>query len=374
VEPLAVEFGFQAAVARERRNLQTIGTAFRHSRYEVARSVRRASAFEHDFTSGRRPAHTIYFDHLSEGIRPLIFRKRGQFRRGTGGRGRENSRDPTRKFHNMNITGVAQQPLIWYGIGMSANTWNPDLYQSSHSFVWKFGRDLLALLAPQAGERILDVGCGTGQLTAEIAQSGAEVLGIDSAGTMVDQAHENFPNLRFEQVSATALPYREEFDAVFSNAVLHWVRDAETAAAAISRALRRGGRFVAEFGGHGNVQTVVDAAYSELQAFGVAGPEKLNPWYYPSVGEYASLLERHQLEVTFAALFDRPTPLDGGDSGFRTWIAMFGKPFTEAVPPEQRGALVNRLEERVAPRLRRNGEWSMDYRRLRIQAVKTVKP
>ncbi|MFN7998776.1 MAG: methyltransferase domain-containing protein [Bryobacteraceae bacterium] len=272
----------------------------------------------------------------------------------------------------MNITGVARQPLIWYAIGMSANTWNPELYQSSHSFVWKFGRDLLALLAPQAGERILDVGCGTGQLTAEIAQSGAEVQGIDSAAAMVEQARGNFPSLRFEQVSATALPYREEFDAVFSNAVLHWVRDAETAAAAISRALKPGGRFVAEFGGHGNVQRVVDAAYAELRAMGVAAPEKLNPWYYPSVGEYASLLEGHQLEVTFAALFDRPTPLEGGESGFRNWTAMFCKPFTDAVPSEQRGELVNRLEERLAPGLRRNGEWSMDYRRIRVQAVKPV--
>src|ERR1700684_1592107 len=113
--------------------------------------------------------------------------------------------------------------------------WNAELYQSGHSFVWKFGRDLLAQLAPQPGERILDVGCGTGQLTAEISGSGAQVVVIDSAASMIEQARQNFPDLRFEQRSVTDMPYREEFDAVFSNATLHWVRDAEGAAVAVDR-------------------------------------------------------------------------------------------------------------------------------------------
>jgi trans-aconitate 2-methyltransferase len=248
--------------------------------------------------------------------------------------------------------------------------WNPELYQSSHSFVWKFGRDLLAQLAPQPGERILDVGCGTGQLTGEINRSGAQVVGIDSAASMIEQARQNFPDLRFEQVSVTAMPYREEFDGVFSNATLHWVRDAEAAAVGISRALKPGGRLVAEFGGHGNTDALLEAVYQELDSLGVSEPRGLNPWYYPGIGEYATVLERAGLEVTFAALFDRPTPLEGGDDALANWLAMFGRCFTDALAPEQRGPFVRRVEERAERRQRPDGLWTLDYRRLRIRAIK----
>jgi trans-aconitate 2-methyltransferase len=248
--------------------------------------------------------------------------------------------------------------------------WNAELYQSGHSFVWKFGRDLLAQLAPQPGERILDVGCGTGQLTAEISGSGAQVVGIDSAASMIEQARQNFPDLRFEQRSVTAMPYREEFDAVFSNATLHWVRDADAAAGSISRALKPGGRFVAEFGGRGNTAALLEAVYQELDSMGVGDPQGLNPWYYPGIGEYAMVLERAGLEVTFAALFDRPTPLEGGDDALANWLEMFGRCFTDALAPELRGPFIRRVEERAEPRLRPDGVWTIDYRRLRIRAVK----
>ena len=248
-------------------------------------------------------------------------------------------------------------------------SWNADLYQSSHSFVWKFGRDLLELLAPQPGERILDVGCGTGQLAAEIGDAGAEILGIDSAASMVEQARRNFPGLRFEQIGATAIAYRDEFDAVFSNATLHWVRDADAAAAGISRALKPGGRFVAEFGGRGNVAALVDAVYKELEGAGMRHPERLNPWYYPGIAEYAAVLERHGLEVTFAALFDRPTPLEGGRPALANWLAMFGTCFTDALAPEQRAPFIEGVEKRAA-RLLVEGVWTVDYRRLRVRAIK----
>jgi trans-aconitate methyltransferase len=248
--------------------------------------------------------------------------------------------------------------------------WNPELYQASHSFVWKFGRDLLALLAPQPGEHILDVGCGTGQLTGEMSRSGAQVTGIDSAASMIAQARQNFPDLRFEHVSVTAMPYREEFDAVFSNATLHWVRDAEAAANSISRALKPGGRFVAEFGGRGNTDALLEAVYQELDLLGVGDPRALNPWYYPAIGEYATVLDRAGLEVTFAALFDRPTPLEDGENALANWLAMFGTCFTDALAPELREPFVRRVEESAAPRLRPDGVWTVDYRRLRIRAVK----
>jgi trans-aconitate 2-methyltransferase len=249
--------------------------------------------------------------------------------------------------------------------------WNPSLYQSSHSFVWEYGKGLVDLLAPQAGERVLDVGCGTGQLTAEIARAGADVVGIDNSPAMIEQARGNYPGLRFEVADVTGMPYRAEFDAVFSNAVLHWVRDAEVAAGAIVRALKPGGRFVAEFGGHGNNRVVLDAVYRAMEALGIAEPEKHNPWFYPTIGEYAALLERHGMEVTFVALFDRPTALEGGERGLANWLGMFGARLTAPVPDERREEFQRLVEQHASARLWREGKWWVDYRRLRVVGRKS---
>jgi SAM-dependent methyltransferase len=239
--------------------------------------------------------------------------------------------------------------------------WNPSLYQDRHAFVWQYGRDLIELLAPVAGERILDVGCGTGQITAETANSGADVVGVDRSPAMIEQALANFPAIRFEVQDVRALPYEAGFDAVFSNAALHWVKDAGAAAASIARALKPGGRFVAEFGGKGNVQAILDAVWHSANA-----PHE-HPWYFPSVGEYASLLEECGLEVGYAVLFDRPTKLEGVQ-GLRTWLDMFGTALTEAVPVEQRDGFLAAVERFAAPRLLRDGVWYADYRRLRVRA------
>jgi trans-aconitate 2-methyltransferase len=218
--------------------------------------------------------------------------------------------------------------------------WNPELYQGNHSFVWNYGQDVLKLLAPQAGERILDLGCGTGQLTAEIARSGAEVVGVDSSPDMIRSAGNTYPDLRFEVAEASCLSFSNEFDAVFSNAVLHWVRDQLGAASSVARALKPGGRFVFEMGGHGNIQHIWHAMVEALRAMGVDQPERLSPWFYPSVGEYATLLETQSLEVRYATLFDRPTALEGGDRGLASWLVMFGRFATDALPPERREEFV----------------------------------
>jgi SAM-dependent methyltransferase len=249
--------------------------------------------------------------------------------------------------------------------------WNVGLYEAKHSFVWQFGRDLLQVLAPQAGERILDVGCGTGRLSAEIASSGAEVVGIDYSPRMVSQARANFPILSFETQDACTMPYLGEFHAVFSNAALHWMQPAEEAAAAMARALKPGGRLVAELGGRGNIQVLVDAAYGALRQLGIADPERYNPWYFPNVGEYATLLERAGLEVTFAAMFDRPTPLEGGDQSLQDYFAMFGARLTEGLQPARIPDFMRLVEDYAAPFLFRDGQWIADYRRLRIVARKT---
>jgi len=245
--------------------------------------------------------------------------------------------------------------------------WNAQQYEAGYSFVWEYGRDLIKLLSPQPGERILDVGCGTAQLTTEIAATGAHVTGIDSAPAMLDQARRNAPGIRFELQDVCALPYREEFDAVFSNAVLHWVTRAEDAAAAMARALKPGGRLVIEMGGHGNVRQLLDASDRALRELGIADPERYHPWYYPSIPEYAAILEHCGLEVRFAALFDRPTPLD---QGLTAWFEMFGAKLIEPLAPARHPDYHRLVEQFVPDTLRTESGWIADYRRLRILAHK----
>ncbi len=247
-----------------------------------------------------------------------------------------------------------------------SSDWNAARYQDKHSFVWRFGADLLELLAPQPGERILDIGCGTGQLTADIARSGASVIGLDYSDDMLSDARRNFPELTFVSGDAAAFDFAEAFDAVFSNAALHWVKNANGAAASIARALRPGGRFVAEFGGKGNIATVQAALRRVL------GPsaDEQSPWYYPSIGEYSSVLERHGLEVRNASLFDRPTPLSGED-GLDQWLRMFGQTYLRQFSPERADEVVSHLVNQLRPSLYKDGTWTVDYRRLRVVAVRT---
>ncbi|HLJ94595.1 MAG TPA: methyltransferase domain-containing protein [Gemmataceae bacterium] len=244
-------------------------------------------------------------------------------------------------------------------------SWDPKLYDSRHSFVWKHVQSLFELLAPQARESILDLGCGTGHLTAQLAATGASVLGIDPSTEMIEAAQRSYPGLSFEMGDARYLTYVQQFDAVFSNAVLHWVPETERVAKSIFRALKPGGRFVAELGGHGNVRAILVAMQKELEATGHGLVE--SPWFFPSVGEYASLLETAGLEVTFATLFERPTPLEGRD-GMRHWIRMFAGHFLRQVPEDEHEPFFHQIEERLRPVLYRDGSWFADYRRLRVVA------
>ncbi len=243
--------------------------------------------------------------------------------------------------------------------------WNASLYDQSHSFVWKLGAALLELLEPAPGERILDLGCGTGALTARIAAAGVEVVGIDSSPEMIAQARRTFPRLRFEAGDARTFSFDTPFDAVFSNAVLHWVKDPELAISRIRAALHPGGRFVAEFGGRGNTRQMVAALKRQAAALGVSDYE--TPWYYPGIAEYSGILEGHGFEVTYATLFDRPTPLEGED-GLRKWFQMFGGSLLDRLNPRDRDACLAALEDDLRPTLYRDGTWLADYRRLRVVA------
>jgi trans-aconitate methyltransferase len=241
--------------------------------------------------------------------------------------------------------------------------WNASLYEDRHAFVWQYGEDLLQLLSPKAGESILDLGCGTGQLTAQLAQTGAAVRGIDADAAMIAKAQLNYPNLQFEQADAQSFQVHEPMDAVFSNAVLHWVKAPDAVIRCVYQALKPGGRFVAEFGGKGNVQAIT-------QALATAHPSYVSPWYFPSVAEYATRLEQQGFEVVFATLRDRPTPLDDHEAGLANWLRMFADGLLGHLAPEQQRQIIASVEQQLKPTLYRDGVWSADYRRLRILAVK----
>lgn len=248
--------------------------------------------------------------------------------------------------------------------------WDANLYNAKHDFVWKYGSDVVSLLAPRACERILDMGCGTGHLTAQIAESGAEVIGVDRSAEMVAAARLAYPNLKFEIADARNLSFREEFDAVFSNATLHWIHEPELVLQGVRQALRPGGRFVAELGGKGNIRTMQTAFDQALGESGAARPGEINPWYYPSVSEYATLAEKNGLEVRFVTLFDRPTGLADGAAGMHNWIEMFGAEYLAKAGESGQEEFLARVEEMLRPKLFRDGQWWADYRRLRIVAVK----
>ena len=243
--------------------------------------------------------------------------------------------------------------------------WNAGLYDDKHSFVWKLAAGLIELLAVQPGERILDVGCGTGHLTAKLAEAGALVTGIDRSPEMIRQAKGKYPQLRFQVMDARQIAFAEPFDAVFSNATLHWIQEQERVIEGVARSLRPGGRFVAEFGGKGNTAHFLAAASRAWLRLGLPGAMP-HPWFYPSIAEYAALLEDCGFEVTYASLFDRPTPLEDGPRGLRNWMAMFGGVFLEALSDSQREELKDAVESEARPALFHDSQWDMDYRRLRI--------
>ncbi len=249
------------------------------------------------------------------------------------------------------------------------NNWNTALYEDKHAFVWQYGENLLQLLDPQPGESILDLGCGTGQLTEKIAQAGAEVWGIDHAEAMIEKARQNYPHLRFNVGDARNFQVERPLDAVFSNAVLHWVKEADKAIASVHQALKPGGRFVAEFGGQGNVQAIAHAIHNALEALGISAVA-LNPWYFPSIGEYATLLEHQGFDVIYAILFARPTPLAEGEAGMANWIKMFASAFFAGLSTDQQTQVIRHVEEYLQPTLYHQGIWTADYRRIRILAIK----
>jgi SAM-dependent methyltransferase len=249
---------------------------------------------------------------------------------------------------------------------MAAQTWDPLAYGRNGAFVHELAGGVLEWLDPQPGEYVLDLGCGDGHLTCRIAESGAHVLGVDASAAMVAAARER--GVEAEQGMAEELPFRDgTFDAVFSNAALHWVRGQDAMLAQVHRVLKPGGRFVAEMGGHGNVAAIHVAFTAILERHGYGDRERgVN--YYPSTNGYTERLERHGFKVEQMKLIPRPTKLP--ESGMEGWLRMFRRGVLEGLPEDVREAVVRESVELLEPALRDEaGNWIADYVRLRFVAT-----
>jgi trans-aconitate methyltransferase len=259
--------------------------------------------------------------------------------------------------------------------------WNAEAYATSGRFVANLASDVVKLLAPHPGERILDIGCGDGALTEQIAATGAAVVGIDNSPAMLDAARRRALSAAnsFEVAlhSADALPHQEEFDAVFSNAALHWLPASRHPAtlAGIHRALRSGtgARLVAEMGGQGNIAAIRIALQAVLAPFGIDA-ESHAASFYPAPSVYRRLLEAAGFKVESIELISRPTPLPEGPDGanpMATWLNTFRNGVLDQLTPADRAKVIDRTATLLKPALcSEDGKWVADYVRLRFYATK----
>jgi trans-aconitate methyltransferase len=244
---------------------------------------------------------------------------------------------------------------------MSTNTWQTNTYLKHAAFVADLASPVLELLNPQKGEHILDLGCGDGRLTKALQDLGCLVKGVDYSEDFVKTAKSL--GLDAQQMDAHHLIFEKEFDAVFSNAALHWMKQPEKVIAGVKRSLKAKGRFVAEFGGHGNIGSILDALQIALLERSI-NLDDVNPWYFPTVEEYKGLLEQANFRVDYIELIPRPTPLPTDILG---WLAVFANSFTELFPENEQEEFLKRVMALTAPKLQQeDGTWSVDYVRLRF--------
>jgi trans-aconitate methyltransferase len=245
-----------------------------------------------------------------------------------------------------------------------AQQWNPEQYAKNARFVSDLGMPVVELLAPQSGESILDLGCGDGALSIKLLELGCKLVAVDSSPEMVTAA--KYLGIDARVMDGHSLEFSEDFDAVFSNAALHWMKSPDKVISGVWQALKPGGRFVAECGGYGNVATIVNAIESALASR--HGTIIASPWYFPSEDEYKSLLEAKGFKVNYIALIPRPTLLPGDVRG---WLKTFAQSFTAALPATQRKRFITEVVEILHPVLcDEKGQWTADYVRLRFSATK----
>ena len=272
-----------------------------------------------------------------------------------------------RSNHDDNCSYIYRFHIL--SMSKSRSQWDPKHYNARFSFVYKYGEDLLALLDPKPGERILDLGCGTGELTDLIHQSGAEVIGLDKSKEMIAAAQRKFPLLEFVRSDAASFQFDPPFDAIFSNATLHWVLDHRNCIQSMYENLKAGGRLVLEFGGKGNIENIIQPLRTALSERGYSTQADLQLWYFPSLAAYSLELEDAGFHVTSAQDFDRPTKLEGD---LKDWLSMFAQEFLIDIPEVDAAEIKKEVQERATATGYQDGIWYADYTRLRITAVKKL--
>lgn len=246
--------------------------------------------------------------------------------------------------------------------------WDAALYDKSFGFIAEFGSELIELLNPRTGEKIVDLGCGVGQLTAKIKSLGCEVIGVDADHDMILLAQQKYPNIEFLCAKAEEFVLPNPVDACFSNAFLHWSLQPEQVISNIATNLTSGGRFVGEMGGYRNVITITEALYKALAELSVVRDNINFPWFFPEKDFYISLLQKGGFRVIEANYFVRPTPLNDCRNGLKDWVQMFATNFLDVVPENRISEFLCRTEELCRDKLYINGRWIADYTRLRFSA------
>jgi len=246
-----------------------------------------------------------------------------------------------------------------------STTWNPESYAQNARFVSDLAEPLLRLLDPKPGEVILDLGCGDGALTEKIAVCGARVIAMDMSRAQVEAARQR--GLTAIVMNGHRLGFKQCFDAVFTNAALHWMKRPERVVASVWNCLKPGGRFVGEFGGQGNVEKIRAALHAGLRKRGI-DPWTVDPWYFPSPEEYSQLLTQAGFSLRSIEMIPRPTRLPGDILG---WLEVFAQPFTQAVPQAEHKIFLTEIRDELEPVLRHpDGDWFADYVRLRFNAAR----
>ena len=247
--------------------------------------------------------------------------------------------------------------------------WDGQKYTSDFTFVHQYGKAVAELIEAKENSTVLDLGCGNGALSRILHNMGYSVKGMDASRELLNIAREKNPDIVFIQADATNFSLETPVDVVFSNAVFHWI-DRERQRdmlKCVYHALKKGGEFVFELGGYGNNQLIHSALEKAFSSYQYAYQL---PFYFPTIGEYASLLEDTGFKVTFAALFDRPTELKG-ENGLMDWINMFVKtPFSVVEREEEKEAIKNQTVDNLRSALYQDGKWYADYVRLRMRAVR----
>ena len=213
----------------------------------------------------------------------------------------------------------------------------------------------------------MDLGCGTGILTARLFNLGNRVVGIDSSHSMIEKAKDQFPEIEFRVCNALDLPFEQEFDVVFSNAVFHWIDDHDLLIKNIYKSLHDGGLLICEFGAHGNIKTI-EIAFSEI--CNTYGYHYISGFNFPTVDDFAQMLEKNKLKIEKIYAYDRPTVLSDGEHGLVHWMKQFFSFELVKIPMDIQNIIFEKMEKVCRNTIWNGKEWVADYRRLRAIAHK----